>query len=841
MIASVLFVAAPAAAQDPALFVREREELQFVAALEGGDNRVLLPMTTRSERAPRAVAHRNGIELVLTAPTGQDLRVTQLLVHAVVHAVGEQLLILDGEWKVVGAPQLPIDVRTESGEDRLPLVARRDGEGCRGETLQVHSAPGLDTLIEIPVEPIAPSGPRTWHPHPGGAAFAHAVPESRHLTLRIGESAVDQLFNASIRPLETGELAALVVRDASVLEVTSRGLRPRHGLGQARPWIEAGGTRSRDPGVPQEEARSFLVPAGTAMRVYVEAPATAGELLSATLVVEAHLSTTAPLRQASAGRDELPAPALFRDVARQAGIHDVHFEGPDLQVDIRPTMGPGAAWGDFDGDGLQDLYLVQGGGREGSHAPRNRLLRNKGNGSFERVPGADDDGAGMGALFFDLEGDGDLDLYVANYGPDVFYRNDGEDGFVDASAQHELAGDGWSAGLCAADYDRDGDLDLYVTSYLVYDPALMPPLEELPGYAREDPLEMLPFAFPGARNHFLENVDGRLVERTEALGLADEQGRGMQPVFWDFDLDGDQDLYVANDVSMNVLFRNEGDGSAGNERFKDISYQTGMDDPRGGMGVATGDVDGDGDPDLFLTNWELEANALYRNNHVTRAARKSHTGTFQDAIVASGLGPHGVGVTSWGCVLFDADNDGDLDLFIPNGYTSPDYESTGICVGQPNQFFLNDGRGRFQDASAAAGPAVTALLASRSAALCDYDRDGRLDLFVTNNNGPYQLLHNEFEGAGHWLGLELEGRDGNTGAIGARVTLEAGDLSLSREVQAGAGYLAGHALGLHFGLGAVERVTQVSVHWPSGQVSRHAVAAIDRWMTLEEPEPADER
>jgi hypothetical protein len=831
-----LLLSLVATQEPPALFVREEERLQYAAPLRNGENRVLLPMTTRSDRVPRAALHRDWVEFVLAAPTGQEMRITKLRVRATEHAMEEQLMVLDGELAMVGEPRLPIDVRTEGGEDRLPLVARLDGVGCALETLEILSARGAKDLIMILVEPIPPSDWRVpkWHRTIAGQATVIPVDEPRQTLTLLGEHTVDQLFHGSRRSLRDEELDPVEIRDASVIDIVSRSREPRLGRGRALPRIEPGKLLTRGHATALDEERPVTIPTGQALRVRVAAPEFEGARRSATLVVEVFVSDESPLREAAAHRDELPRAGIYRDVATEAGIHDVHFEGPELQLDIRPTMGPGAAWGDFDGDGLIDLYLVQGGGREGSHAPRNRLLHNCGDGSFEHVPGADDDGAGMGALFFDLEGDGDLDLYVANYGPDVLYRNDGLEGFVDASAEHELAGDGWSAGVCAADYDRDGDIDLYVTTYLTYDPALMPPVEELPGFAREDPVEMLPFAFPGGKNHFLENISGQLVERTEDLGLADELGRGMQPIFWDFDLDGDQDLYVANDVSYNKLWRNEGDGS-----FKDISFQTGMDDPRGGMGVATGDVDSDGDPDLFLTNWELEANALYRNNLLWRASRKIHTGTFQDMTVPSHLGRFGVGVTSWGCVLFDMDNDGDLDLFVPNGYTSPDYESTGTCVGQPNQLFLNDGEGRFEDASVAAGPDVTAPLASRAAAVCDFDRDGRLDLFVTNNNGPYQLLRNEFENAGHWLGVELRGRGGNTGAVGARVMLVAGDHEQAREVQAGSGYLAGHAIGAHFGLGEASEVKELHVRWPSGLKSSHQVPAVDRWMTISEPAPDD--
>jgi hypothetical protein len=538
---------------------------------------------------------------------------------------------------------------------------------------------------------------------------------------------------------------------------------------------------------------------------------------------------------------ETTAPAGFLvDRGPELGAFDSHLEGPDEQLDIRPTMGPGVAWGDVDTDGWNDLYLVQGGGRVGSVVPPNRLLRNDGGRRFADVTaevGGGDRGAGMGALFFDGDGDGDLDLYVANYGADVVFANEpGErlPRLVDVSAAAGVRGEKWSAGVAASDFDRDGDLDLYVTSYLVYDPALMPPTGEL-AYRREDPIEMLPFAFPGQANTFLKNESDaggmRFIDVTDELKLADEQGRGMQPIFFDFDRDGDDDLYVANDVSYNVLFRNEGDGT-----FLDVSFSTGLDDPRGGMGLATGDVDGDGDEDVFLTNWELEANALYLNNLLSNKSRKHRIATFRDGIVASGLGPAGIGATSWGAELFDAENDGDLDLFVANGYTSPDYESTGICVGQPNHFFENDGRGRFTVASAKAGGALARRLPSRAVVGCDFDQDGDVDLVVTANNGPVQLLRNELRPAdkGHWLLIRLRGANGNTHAIGADVTVHAGGRPWRRQLRAGTSYLGGNPPELHFGLGAADAIESIEVRWPSGATTSHTADGVDRIVTLSE-------
>lgn len=432
----------------------------------------------------------------------------------------------------------------------------------------------------------------------------------------------------------------------------------------------------------------------------------------------------------------------------------------------------------------------------------------------------------MGALLVDLDSDGDLDLFVANYGQDRLYTNDGTGHFEDVTEATGVEPLGlWSAGVCAADIEGDGDLDLYVTGYLDYDPSKMPDAPEVARYRREDPHEMLPFAFPGERNRLLLNEGGmHFKDVTEERGLLDVQGRGMQPVFWDFDRDGDPDLYVANDVSFNVLYRNEGDGT-----FTDVSYATGLDDPRGGMGLAVGDLDGDGDEDLFLTNWQLESNALYESALEAPLDTRHRRSNFHDSTVRWGLGPAGIGVTSWGAVLFDLELDGDLDLFVANGYTSPDYQGTGICVGQPNHLFISEDGARFELQEGV--PALEVPLASRSAAGCDYDRDGDIDLVVTSNNGRVQLLRNDAPHQGRWLGVRLLQGEGNRFGVGAEITVRVGDRLLRRSVRAGTSYLACEPSEQLFGLGEAEAAL-VEVRWPWGEKTTTEVLELDRWIEL---------
>lgn len=808
-----------------------------------------IPLASRSERVQTVHPTAEGYRLMLR--TADFTRLGSLEFLAIPHAEDEQVLLVDGELTIVGPPHL---VSSDTA------LARHDGLiGPAAEAALTAPPEGLRTLA------IA-GGPATR------TARALASSALRAYTF-------DHVFAATTRPaLVEPDVGRAVLVEARLVDIIAETPPTAEG-----PWDVLPGPLDLELASDERiagargDVSDVLIGRGRALVVGLDLPMvrrdTAGRswtLVVHTVAEPAELApfVHAPWMPAETPVDDEP---LFEDVTGYATGDFMHLEGPPDQRDIRPTMGPGVAAGDVDGDGWVDLFVVQGEGRPELRNLTARLFLNQteeaaGGRSlrFRAVTntGLEIPAAGMGALLFDADGDGDLDLYQANQGRDFLFfnrwnqRTQAGEPFLALPGERYAARatDGWSAGIAAGDVDLDGDLDLYVTTYLVYDEAAMPDDGELGRYQREDPVAMLPFAFPGGRNLLLLNESAgtngelRFRDATDEFGLADEAGRGMQPVFWDFDGDGDVDLYVANDVSMNKLWRNEARGAEGGRRFKDVSFSTGMDDPRGGMGVDIGDVDGDADEDLFLTNWQLEPNALYLSRRNERFAAEKHRSTFKDAVVEAGLASTGVGTTSWGGVLFDMDNDADLDLFVPNGYTSPDYRTTGICVGQPNQLFENAGDGAFVDVSAEAGRAVTRPLASRAATAVDFDLDGDLDLVVTANNGPLQVLQNSSRErlgmrAGHWVVVRLRGAGANSQAIGARVRVvtegaDGTERIQTRSLLAGHAYLAGNAPELYFGLGSASTVVRYEVQWPGTGAdapwSTYPGGLADRVLTLEE-------
>ena len=496
------------------------------------------------------------------------------------------------------------------------------------------------------------------------------------------------------------------------------------------------------------------------------------------------------------------------DVASESGLVFRHERGADGRKHLPETMGSGLAWLDADGDGLQDLYVVQSGPfpSDGSASAANALFLNLGGGSFRRLEagyGADDLGYGQGVAAADYDGDGRVDLFVCNFGVDRLYRNLGSGRFEDVTERAGLGlEEGWSSSAAFADADGDGHLDLYVTRYLVYDLD-----DEIfcgdPGTGERRYCD--PSLFEGAQDRFFRNTgNGGFIEATVDAGLDSASGKGLGVLFTDLDGDGAADLYVSNDLTPNHLFRNTGSG-----RFEPMSLFSGAafnadGKAEAGMGLALGDVDRDGDVDLAVSNFDVETNTLYVNDGPMR---------FQDASARSGFGPPSFNLLGFGAVLADFDRDGELDYYVTNGHIFEKPTRADLSWEQRDLLLVAAPDGRFEERRC--GPAFQTTHVGRGLAAGDYDNDGDIDLALVNSGGPLQLLRNEGAG-GSWLGLVLVGEGGNTAAIGARVELLISGRTLVDWVTAGDSYQSTSDSRILFGWPRAQRLEKVTVRWPSG-------------------------
>jgi enediyne biosynthesis protein E4 len=505
------------------------------------------------------------------------------------------------------------------------------------------------------------------------------------------------------------------------------------------------------------------------------------------------------------------AEVVFTDVTVAAGIDFSHFDGRSGQRHFIETLGSGVAWIDIDGDGDDDLYFVNGARLYDSPPgpdPRNALYRNDGDGTFTDITeeaGVGHTGYGHGACAGDIDGDGDLDLYVTNYGPNVLYRNDGDGSFTDITQAAGVGDPAWGTSCAFADIDLDGDLDLYVVNYVTYDPR-----EEPPCLVGGVPVHCTPKRFRGASDVlYRNNGDGTFEDVSEAAGIANPGGKGLGVVWGDYDRDGTPDAYVANDTVENYLYRNAGDGTFTEEAFMVGVALSEHGEMESGMGVDWGDIDNDGRLDLIVTNFQEQVATLYHNDD-----QIGHDVFFTDVSYTSGTGVHTFEPLGWGAVFFDADNDGHQDIFIANGHIYPnahvvDHTTT---YEQTNQLFRNVGGGVFENASAAVG--LTALASSRGAAVSDYDLDGDLDIVVTNSNGAARLLRNDGGNASGWIQLAPPA----TSAIGTRVEIVTGDVTQTVTIKAGQGYMSQSSLVAHFGIGDATVVDEARVTFADGSV-----------------------
>ena len=520
----------------------------------------------------------------------------------------------------------------------------------------------------------------------------------------------------------------------------------------------------------------------------------------------------------------------FTDVTAAAGIEFRHINGAGGKKYVIETVGAGGGFFDYDGDGRLDIYLINGAATPGMHyetPPRNALYRNRDNGSFVDVTaqaGVGDTGYGMGMAVGDYDNDGDLDLYVGNFGPNVLYQNQGDGTFVDVTSQAGVGDERWASSCAFSDVDLDGYIDLYAANYhnFSYDNHRVC-AEGGSGLQ----LYCGPEAFDGVADVLYRNKgDGTFVDITEQAGLYSAEGKELGVVFGDVDLDGDPDLYLANDKTLNFLYVNDGKGVFAESGLLAGTAYNEDGDVEAGMGVDMGDYDNDLYPDLFVTNFQWETNTLYKN---------LGDDTFIDETFLAGLGKGSIPYLSWGTRFFDVDNDGDRDIFVANGHLESDVEAyENTTFAQRNQLFLNGGDGRFEEYMPAAGAALALQKVSRGAAFGDYDDDGDIDVLVTNVNDAPTLLRNDGANKGHYVQLRLAGSKSNAAAIGARVELHAGALVQSDEVRSGSSFLSQSDLRLHFGLGDAKGVEKAVVYWPSGLVEEFAPIAVDKETLLRE-------
>lgn len=520
------------------------------------------------------------------------------------------------------------------------------------------------------------------------------------------------------------------------------------------------------------------------------------------------------------------APA-FTEVAGAAGVAFAHRRGYDLM-----PFGGGVAVADFDGDGLQDLYVT-------SSVGANALYRNVGDLRFVDVAAEawveDAASRSNGACAADYDNDGDTDLYVSNYGPSKLFRNRGDAIFDDVTAAAGLTESSRNLrtmGCAWGDYDADGFLDLIFVRHLD---------DSDPGVFAWGQRDLSEFADPLAL--FRNRGDGTFVEVTALLGdpapaRGIVRGAGFQPAFVDYDNDDDLDIYVVNDfgdeITPNVLWRNDGRAAGGASWvFTDVSAATGTDVAMNGMGLALGDYDLDGFTDFYVTN--IDDAVLLRNNG---------DGTFSDRAGDAGVGRGRIGTpegnsVGWGTAFFDYDNDGDQDLYLAAGHLDTDRDTNP--VQQPNALFRNEGDGTFTDLPPwASGANDTGF--GRGAAYGDFDSDGCLDLYVVNigefegRPGVARLFRNNCATGNNWLIVRTVGTRSNRDGIGATITVSAAGSTQRRTVTAGSSQMSQHMLAAHFGLGAAAHVDTVTVRWPSGRSNRLTDLAANQVLVVTEPD-----
>ncbi len=518
----------------------------------------------------------------------------------------------------------------------------------------------------------------------------------------------------------------------------------------------------------------------------------------------------------STPRDAAP---WFVDVAPGAGLDFRHVSGDADTYYFPETVCGGGALFDLDNDGDLDAYLVQSGRivDDPADRPPNQLFRNRGDGTFEDITagsGAGDRGYGMSVTAGDYDNDGDVDLYVTNVGPNALLRNNGDGTFTDVARDAGVDHDGWGAGCAFVDYDADGDVDLFVTNYIYW--SVGSERECYGAAGAQDYCAPNHYEAPAVDVLYRNEGDGRFTDVTVAAGIDQAFGNGLGVICGDFSGDGREDIFVANDGMSNQLWINEGDGTFVDEAMlrscaRDLGGQA-----KAGMGVASEDLDDDGDFDLLVVNIQTETDSFYRNAG----------DYFLDDTMTVGLGSVSRGFTRFGVGFVDFDRDGRLDLYQANGGVRRINSDAADPYAEPNVLFRGQADGRFVEVTPRGGTTAVEVLTSRAAVFGDVDGDGGVDILVVNRDGPANLLRNVTPRPGNWImvrAVDEHGRD----ALGAVVEVEAAGRTQRRVVRAGWSYAASNDPRAHVGLGEATIVDRIAVTWPDGEREMFGSASVN--------------
>ena len=521
---------------------------------------------------------------------------------------------------------------------------------------------------------------------------------------------------------------------------------------------------------------------------------------------------------------------VLSDVTKETGITFIHTDGSGGQRYIVENLCSGLAMFDYDGDGDEDIYFLSGAPLKGtkvSKPPTNALYRNDGKFKFTDVTkeaGVGDTGFGLGVAAADYDNDGDLDIYINNYGPNVLYRNNGDGTFTDATAEAGVAnGDKVGAAAMFLDMDKDGDLDLFVGNYVVFTYENHRPQSSggIPMYA--GPMDYPPRANDLYRN----NGDGTFANVSIESGIAEHMGSGMGGVCADYDNDGDTDIRIINDVNADFFFENDGTG-----KFEEVALLSGLayniyGKSLASMGVDCGDYDNDGWLDFFQTSYSGETTVLYKN---------LGGAMFEDVTLATGAGAGTFPHVTWGNGMVDFDNDGDKDIYIACGHVQDNvelFDNTGTYFAE-NILLMNTGDGKFVNVSEESGNGMKVKLSSRGTAFDDLDGDGDIDAVILNIRREPTILRNDSQNSNHWIRIRLRGVKTNRDGVGARVKVTAGDLVQIDEVHSGRGYQSHYGMWLHFGLGKREKIDSIEVRWIGGGVDVIENVRADQRLTITE-------